>query len=55
MGDNRSGMIGIYSATLAVEGTDLVLNVVPEPSTLGLLGVGMIGLMGWAWRKRKLA
>ena len=27
--------------------------VVPEPSTLALLGAGAIGFFGWAWRRRK--
>ena len=35
LGSNTSGTIDGLLATLAVQGNDLVLNVVPEPSTLG--------------------
>jgi hypothetical protein len=31
------------------------ISSVPEPSTLVLLGIGAIGFLGWAWRRRKHA
>jgi hypothetical protein len=30
-----------------------VALTVPEPSTLGLLGAGGLGLLAWAWRRRR--
>ena len=40
--------IGQYSKDLAFE-----LHTVPEPASLTLLGIGVFGLLGYAWRKRK--
>ncbi len=31
----------------------MVGRVIPEPSTLTLLGLGTLGLLGYAWRRRK--
>jgi autotransporter-associated beta strand protein len=42
------------STTVDPRYIDLVVAV-PEPSTFALLGIGVIGLMGWAWRRRKRA
>ena len=55
LGLNTSGMIDGYPATLAVQGNNLVLNVVPEPSTLVLLAASALGLLGYGWRRRRVA
>jgi len=39
------------SAMEATYGSPLVINVVPEPATLTLLGVGLVGLLGLRRRK----
>jgi hypothetical protein len=48
--DYRSGGIGV-----GVDNIQLAtgVNVVPEPGTLCLMGSGLIGLLAYAWRKRK--
>jgi hypothetical protein len=57
LGADTSGTIDGYAASLAVQGNALVLNVsnVPEPSTLALLGVGAVGFLGCAFRRRTKA
>ena len=52
LGNNLSGTIDGLPATLSVQGDDLVLTVVPEPSTPALLGAGVLGLIAWARRRR---
>ena len=52
LGTITSGTIDGLPATLSLQRNDLVLTVMPEPSTATLLGVCAVGLMGWAWRRR---
>ena len=52
---STSGTIDGYPATLSVQGSELMLTVVPEPGTLALLGAGVAGLIGYGWRRTWLS
>lgn len=45
LGNDTSGMVGGFLSTLEIEGTNLVLNVVPEASGLHLLLLSLAGLL----------
>jgi fibronectin-binding autotransporter adhesin len=53
LGTSTSGTIDGLPANIAVQGDDVVLNVVPEPGTLGLLGVVAVALLGYRVRLRR--
>jgi hypothetical protein len=40
-------------AGLSIDGMGLSVSIVPEPGTLALLAAGLLGLLCYAWRKRK--
>ncbi len=45
LGTSLSGGIGAYTGTLSIGGDDLILTVVPEPSAIGALAIGGLGLL----------
>ena len=51
LGNNCSGTIAGLQATLSTSGNDLLLTVVPEPSTLVLFVTGVFGLVVLALRR----
>jgi autotransporter-associated beta strand protein len=53
LGTNFSGTIGGLPASLSTLGNDLVLTVVPEPATIGLLATGFLCILAGILYKQK--
>jgi hypothetical protein len=50
---NLSGTIGNRDASISISGSNLILTVVPEPSTLALFGIAAgLSLLGLKWKRR---
>lgn len=52
---NLTGIIDGWESNLSINGNDIYLNVVPEPSTAVLFGLGISALLFYARRRRKSA
>lgn len=49
-----TGLESYSGSTLQLVGSDIYLNVVPEPSAVVLVGLGLAGVLGWARRSRRV-
>ena len=49
LGTSTSGTIDGWPANIAIQGDNVVLNVVPEPGTLVLLAAGAFSVLGYGW------
>jgi probable HAF family extracellular repeat protein len=52
---NDSGQIVCDGTNPEGQNVAFLLTPVPEPSTLALLGIGAVSLIGYAWRRRHRA
>ena len=50
--DNNGDIVG-YGSNGTSNRAFLITAIVPEPSTLLLAATGLVGLLAYAWRKRK--
>jgi autotransporter-associated beta strand protein len=46
-------LLGNFNKSVGVGGGGMSANAVPEPGTIVLLSTGLLGLLAYAWRKRK--
>jgi hypothetical protein len=53
LGDNVSGNVNGFDASISTDGGNLLLTVVPEPASFVLLGIGAAGLLGYSWQRRQ--